>query len=90
MITISSREFRANQKNYLDQVSQGVEVLVTRGKDAFKISRVNEDDSLMSRDAFFGQIEQAIKEVKEGKSYSMKEGESLDDFISRMKLQGNV
>ena len=36
MITISSREFRANQKEYLDKVSRGIDLLVTRKKWCFQ------------------------------------------------------
>lgn len=32
MLTISDREFRANQQHYLDQVDEGEEVMVQRGQ----------------------------------------------------------
>lgn len=90
MITVSSREFRSKQKSYLDQVAQGKELLVTRKNESFKIVKVTEDDTLMSKDAFFAQIERAIADVKEGKTYAMKPNESLDDFLNRMEVDGHV
>ena len=38
MLTVSAREFRTNQRHYLDQVKQGLELLITRKKDAFSIN----------------------------------------------------
>lgn len=90
MITVSSREFRSKQKNYLDQVAQGVELLVTRKNESFKIVKVTESDTLIGKDVFFAQIERAITDVKEGKTFAMKPDESLDDFLSRMELEGYV
>lgn len=77
MITVSSREFRANQKNYLDQVFNGVEVLVKRGKQAFKITPVTDDDSLISKQKFFEKIENAIQEVK---NKEFKTANNLTDY----------
>lgn len=88
MITVSSREFRSNQKNYLDQVARGAELLITRKNESFKVVKVSEDDTLMSKDVFFARIERAIADVKEGKTYAMKPNESLDDFLSRMEVEG--
>lgn len=90
MITISSREFRSNQKDYLDKVAQGLEVLITRKNESFKIVKVTEDDTLMSKEAFFAQIEKAIADVKEGRTHTMKAGESVEQFLERMEAEGNV
>lgn len=90
MITISSREFRSNQKDYLDKVAQGLEVLITRKNESFKIVKVTEDDTLMSKEAFFAQIEKAIADVKEGRTHAMKAGESVEQFLERMETEGNV
>jgi prevent-host-death family protein len=90
MITVTSREFRTNQKSYLDQVAQGTEVLITRGKnEAFKITKVADEDSLMSKSEFYSMIKQALQEVEAEKTYAMLPDESLDDFMKRME-QENV
>lgn len=90
MITVSSREFRANQKSYLDKVANGLELLITRKNEAFKIVKVTDDDTLMSKEDFLNKIEKAVSEVKEGKSFTMKKDESLDEFLKRMEEEGNV
>lgn len=48
------------------------------------------DESLMGKEMFLEQVEKAISEVKSGKSFTMKPGESLDAFMDRMKEEGNV
>lgn len=90
MITVSSREFRANQKSYLDKVADGLELLITRKNESFKIVKVTDDDTLMSKKDFMAKVEKAVSEVKEGKSFAMNPGESLDDFLKRMEEEGNV
>lgn len=51
MLIISSREFRANQKNYLDQVDAGQELLVQRGKNkSYRIIPVAESDTVISEE----------------------------------------
>ena len=53
MLVVSSREFRANQKNYLVMVDAGQELLIHRGKNkSYRIVPVTEDDVLVSREYF--------------------------------------
>ena len=90
MITVSSREFRARQKSYLDQVAVGEDLLVTRKNEVFRVIKVSKDDALMSKDEFIRQLENAVSEIRQGKSHRMKPDESLDDFIDRMAEEGYV
>ncbi len=91
MKVISSREFREKQKSYFDQVDEGQELIVQRSKNrSYRIVPVTEDDTLMSKEKFLAQVERAIADVKEGKTYGMKHGESLDQFLVRMEEEGNV
>lgn len=90
MLTISAHEFRANQRHYLDQVAQGIELLITRKTDAFKVSRVEKDDTLMSKEDFYAMIERAKEQARQGLGYAMNPGESLTDFMKRMRAEGHV
>ena len=68
MLVISSREFRDKQKNYLDKVDEGIEILIRRGKNkSYKVTAVTEDDTLMSKEEFFAKIDRSIQQAKEGK-----------------------
>ncbi|MDR3366016.1 MAG: hypothetical protein LBO71_03495 [Prevotellaceae bacterium] len=49
MIVVSSRVFREQQKNYLDKVDGGAEILIQRGKNkAYKVSLVTDADVVRS------------------------------------------
>lgn len=85
MLVVSAREFRENQKSYLDQVINGVELLITRGKkQAFKILPVTNDDTLMSKEEFFAKLDKAKEEIKEGKTIAMEPDEKLEDLLNRI------
>jgi hypothetical protein len=71
-------------------VAQGQELLVTRKNEAFKVTKVAKDDTLVSKEDFLAQIEQAIADVREGKTYAKMPNESLDDFLRRMETEGHV
>lgn len=85
MLVVSAREFRENQKSYLDQVINGAELLITRGKkQAFKILPVTNDDTLMSKEEFFAKLDKAKEEIKEGKTIAMEPDETLEDLLNRI------
>ncbi|MCC8172767.1 MAG: type II toxin-antitoxin system Phd/YefM family antitoxin [Parabacteroides sp.] len=49
MLIVTSGEFRANQKNYLDQVDEGKELLILRGKNkSYKVLPATEEDRVIS------------------------------------------
>ncbi|MDO5665834.1 MAG: type II toxin-antitoxin system Phd/YefM family antitoxin [Bacteroidia bacterium] len=51
MFVISSREFRDNQKMYLDKIDAGAEILLQRGKTkTYRIIRVDEDDTVVKKE----------------------------------------
>lgn len=48
MLVISSREFRDNQKKYLDLVDKNEHIIIQRGKDkAYVLSQVSEQDQYL-------------------------------------------
>lgn len=48
MLIVTSKEFRANQKIYLDQVDQGKELFILRGKNkSYKVLPVTEQDTVI-------------------------------------------
>lgn len=85
MLVISSREFRANQKSYLDKIDEGVEILIQRSKNkSYKIVPVGDDDTVMSKEDFFAKIDLSIQQAKEGKTIKQNDGESIHDFLDRV------
>lgn len=69
----------------MDQVINGAELLITRGKkQAFKILPVTNDDTLMSKEEFFAKLDKAKEEIKEGKTIAMEPDETLEDLLNRI------
>lgn len=67
MLVISSREFRQNQKMYLNLVDNNEQVVVQRGKDkAYSIIPVHKADSRMTEVEFYTKIDKSISQVESG------------------------
>ena len=49
-----------------------------------KLVKKKPDPTLMTKEEFFAKIEQAERELDEGKGIAMLPGESLSDFIKRV------
>lgn len=91
MIIVSAREFRGEQSKFFEQAKKGDDVVVkSRNYGSFKLVPISDDDTLMSKEAFYEQIERAISEVKAGKTFKPQSDESLDEFLTRMEKEGNV
>jgi len=85
MLVISSREFRENQKSYLDKVDEGIEILIQRGKNkSYKITPVTEDDTWMSKEEFYAKLDHSTQQAKEGKIYSVNSTEELNEFLDSL------
>ena len=65
-------------------------VIKSRDFGSFKLVPLTEDDTLMSKEEFFAKIDRAISNLRAGNGYTMMEGESLEEFMERMELEGNV
>ena len=84
MIIVSSREFRDRQKDYLDKVDEGEEILIQRGKDkAYKIVPITQDDTLITKKEFFEKIDRAIQSIKDGKGKTITGQEELTAYLPR-------
>jgi len=82
MLVVSSREFRANQKSYLDKVDEGAQILIQRGKNkSYKLVPVVEEETLMSKKEFFAEIERSWEQYKEGKFTRVETKEDLEEFL---------
>lgn len=74
MLIVSSREFRNNQKKYLDLVDQNKQVIVQRGKNkAYILTPVSDVDRLSVNPKLIEIVRDAEKEMSKGKSVEIKE-----------------
>jgi len=82
MIVVSSREFRDNQRTYLDKIDNGIDILIQRGRNkSYKVSQVTPDDTLMSKKDFFAKLDKAAKSIKEGKGTVLNNAKEINAFF---------
>ena len=82
MMIISSREFRDNQKKYLDLVDQNEQVIVQRGKDkAYIIVPVNDIDRLSVNEGLIQTVHEAEAELSYGKTTRVKDPGNIWESI---------
>ena len=90
MEIVSSRDFRSQMGEYLRKALSSEVVIKSRDFGSFKLVSLTEDDTLMTKEEFFAQIDRAISNLRVGNGYTMMEGESLEEFMERMEIEGNV
>ena len=76
MLVISTREFRANQRQYLGRDIKDEDVILkSRTEGSFKLVPVSDDDTLMSKEQLDAIIEQGLQDIKNGKTkrYTLEE-----------------
>ncbi|WP_158860262.1 type II toxin-antitoxin system Phd/YefM family antitoxin [Lunatibacter salilacus] len=72
MIIISSREFRQNQKKYLDLVDKDERVIIQRGKDkAYELTKNIKNDRFFDDPAIQERLNNSIQSYKEGKTVKL-------------------
>lgn len=81
MQIVTTREFRANQKKYFD-LAESETVLVARKNARPIVISVADDDDYLSKDELLS-IQKGMEDIKNGRTYKMKDGESLTDFLKR-------
>ena len=81
-IEITTTEFRQNQKKYLDEVAQGVQIILYRGKELFRISSI--DKKTLFDEETQRQIEQGRKEWQEGKCVRCANSNELHSFLESL------
>ena len=90
MEIVSSRDFRSQMGEYLRKALSSEVVIKSRDFGSFKLVPLTEDDTLMTKEEFFAKIDRAISNLRAGNSYTMMDGESLEEFMERMEIEGNV
>jgi antitoxin YefM len=82
MLIVSSREFRNNQKKYLDLVDQNKQVIVQRGKNkAYILTPVSDVDRLSVNPKLIEVVRDAEKEMSKGKSVEIKDPGNIWESI---------
>ena len=81
MLVISSREFRQNQKEYLDRVDRGEHIIVQRGKDkAYALTPVTADDMYFNAE-MVDRIKQSLREIDKGDYKELSSSKEISDLL---------
>ncbi len=84
MVIVSSRDFRANQRKYFDLARVNDVVITSRSHGNYRLVPVMEDDILIDRATLDAKIRQGIADYEAGKVHRMKEGESNEEYLTRL------
>ncbi len=80
MIIVSSREFRQNQKKYLDLVDNNERVIIQRGKDkAYELSKEIKNDRISDNPVIKKRLAKSIQSYNEGKTFKL-----TDDQLKKL------
>jgi prevent-host-death family protein len=75
------REFTANQEKYMELVDSDVVVVARENARPIIIRVANDEDNLS--EAELRAIQKGFEDIKNGRTYRMREGESLTEFLER-------
>ncbi len=77
LVIATSRQFRDNQKSFLDQLDTSRQLIIKRGKDAFMVTRLTEVEQLSMSEELNERARLAEKQLASGQYREYKIGESL-------------
>ena len=81
MTIVSIKDFRSNQGKYLGLAANGESVILTSRAGSFKIVPVSEDDGFINKKEFFARVDQAKKDIAEGKGLAVDGKEALASLL---------
>jgi hypothetical protein len=75
VIQVSSREFRAKQKDYLDMADEGAQIILKRKRKQSYILTPIDDEDLRLPPELREKIERGLRDIKEGRGreYTLEE-----------------
>lgn len=81
MLVISSREFRDNQKKYMDLADNNQQVIIQRGKGkAYALTPVSERDRYFMDPEVMAEIREGIEQYRAGKTTKVNK-KDLDQLL---------
>lgn len=84
MEVISSRDFRSQMGEYMRRALSSDIIIKSRSFGAFKLVPVSEDDTLMSKEAFFAKIDKALANIEAGNFVEVKTKEELHALLESL------
>lgn len=72
MVIITSREFRDNQKKYLDLVDKKEQVVIKRKDKSYQLKLLTEEDRFFSNPEIIAEIKAGAEQIKKGEYIKVK------------------
>lgn len=90
MHIVPSSEFRSKQKFYFDKSREDGVVYVVNNGNIYSLRPTTEIEFYYANPKVQKDLEVAFKEIENGEVYATKPEESIDEFLQRMRADGNV
>lgn len=84
MEVISSRDFRTQMGEYMRKALSSDVIIKSRSHGSFKLVPVSEDDTLMSKEAFYAKIDKALQSIEDGNFVEVRTRKELHDFLDSL------
>ena len=81
MLVISSREFRQNQRLYLDKADEGEQIIVQRGKDkSYALTPIREQD-IYFNEKMAKRIKESLLQASNGEYMEISSSEEIKELL---------
>jgi antitoxin (DNA-binding transcriptional repressor) of toxin-antitoxin stability system len=83
MMVVSTRDFRTNQTKYLSMAKEGVDVILRSRAGNFKISPINDEDTVVNKSDLEAKLRHALQEVIDAKKGKI-QLQSAEDLLNEL------
>ncbi len=81
---VTATEFRRRQGHFVDMAHRGATVIVNSRRGAFEVTPVKEEGESWLTQEVCARIDKALEQVERGEVYTLKDGETLSEFLDRL------
>lgn len=90
MRIVQSSEFRSKQRFYFEKSREDGVVYVINNGNIYSLRPTTEIEIYYANPQVQADLETSKREIANGEAYAAKPEESADDFLQRMRAEGNV
>ena len=82
-MVVSTRDFRTNKTKYLSMAKEGVDVILRSRAGNFKISPINDEDTVVNKSDLEAKLRHALQEVIDAKKGKI-QLQSAEDLLNEL------
>lgn len=82
---MTTMQLNAEIYRSLSIIAENESLMKRAAKYLKKLAAQEEDETLMTKEEFFAKIDESLQQAREGKVHEMLPGETLDEFLERVK-----